>query len=41
MPTVDDLIRECGDLRWVYLFCAVLLASCLLATVGGWQREAE
>lgn len=23
------------DLRWVYLFCAVALVSCLLATVGG------
>jgi len=29
------------DLRWVYLSCAVLLATCLLATVGKWQRGAR
>ena len=27
------------DLRWVYLFCAVVLALCLLATVGRWHSS--
>ena len=37
-PLVAYALASVLDLRWVYLCCAVLLASCLLATVGKWQR---
>ena len=36
-PLVAYALASALDLRWVYLLCAVLLASCLLATLGSRQ----
>jgi MFS family permease len=36
-PLVAYALASALDLRWVYLLCAALLASCLLATLGSRQ----
>jgi MFS family permease len=40
-PLLAYALASTLDLRWVYLLCAVLLASCLLATAGKLQASAR
>jgi MFS family permease len=40
-PLVAYALAPVLDLRWVYLFCAVALASGLIATIGQKQRDPE
>jgi MFS family permease len=39
-PLVAYPLASALDLRWVYLFCAALLASSLLASLARWQPAA-
>jgi MFS family permease len=40
-PLVAYALAPVLDLRWIYLFCAVALASGLIATIGQGQRDPE
>ncbi len=40
-PLLAYALASALDLRWIYLLCAVMLASCLLATVGELQAGAR